>query len=101
MKGLLPTADLNALDGALCYRLARPDADSKIGPDLWFGTDLGDWRNGNAMEAVQVCRVCPVRLACVQQAVRRNEQHGIWGGVDFSDPGQKRRAKSLGLRGAA
>ncbi|HEY9410657.1 MAG TPA: WhiB family transcriptional regulator [Jiangellaceae bacterium] len=35
----------------------------------------------NVIEAVRVCRSCPVRVECLQYALDNNERWGIWGGV--------------------
>lgn len=35
-------------------------------------------------EAKQVCRLCPVRLACRQWAMEHRE-HGVWGGTSEGD----------------
>lgn len=37
-----------------------------------------------------VCRRCPVREACLNEALSRNESSGIWGGTD---PGERRAMK--------
>lgn len=34
--------------------------------------------------ALMICAECPVRLRCLNYAVRNDERFGIWGGVDFS-----------------
>lgn len=34
--------------------------------------------------ALLICAECPVRLRCLNYAVRNDERYGIWGGVDFS-----------------
>ena len=31
-------------------------------------------------QAVQVCKGCPVRAACLAEALARDERHGVWGG---------------------
>lgn len=38
--------------------------------------------------AKAICAICPVRLECLQYALRINEQHGVWGGLNE----QERRA---------
>ena len=30
-------------------------------------------------QAVQVCKTCPVRAACLNEALARHEPHGVWG----------------------
>lgn len=34
--------------------------------------------------ALLICAECPVRLRCLNYAVRNDEHNGIWGGVDFA-----------------
>ena len=48
-------------------------------PGLWFPAP-GDSR-GHAQAAKRICRVCPVRAACLAWALQRRELHGIWGGL--------------------
>jgi len=43
--------------------------------------------------AFLICAECPSRLRCLNFAVRNNEPHGIWGGVDFSK--LKKRERNL------
>jgi WhiB family redox-sensing transcriptional regulator len=52
-------------------------------PDLFFA-------DGRVAEAKQVCAGCPVRQACLEQALRKREGHGVWGGADE----EERRALS-------
>lgn len=35
-------------------------------------------------KAKSVCRVCPVRLECLAYALCRDEDDGIWGGVNLA-----------------
>ena len=51
---------------ALCRDLATAN---------FFSDDLDD-----IAEAKKVCLACPVRTECLDAAVRRGEQYGIWGG---------------------
>lgn len=37
-----------------------------------------------ADEAEEICHGCPLLKACYDFAVANSEQHGIWGGIDFS-----------------
>lgn len=34
-------------------------------------------------QAVEVCRICPVRIACLKFAVLNNIEYGVWGGYDM------------------
>ncbi len=51
----------------------------KVNPE-WFFTEDTDLE----IQAIAVCRSCPVRYECLEYAKTsnrgRNEQHGIWGG---------------------
>lgn len=44
-------------------------------PDWWYPTD------GTARQARGICAGCPVRGDCLQAALVRVEEHGIWGGT--------------------
>lgn len=44
--------------------------------DLWFPV-----RGDNGGKAKAFCRRCPVRVACLTNAVARNEEFGVWGGA--------------------
>ena len=73
------------LDGAAC-RAADPE--------LFFAPDderPAD-RETRVAWAVTVCHGCPVQVACYAAAVANGEQHGIWGGVDFTRTRRQRRA---------
>lgn len=56
-------------------------------PEQFF-PDVG----ANTRDARQVCAECPVRKACLQYALNRQEQHGIWGGLSARD---RRRLKLI------
>lgn len=34
-----------------------------------------------AAPGVAICRSCPVRLSCLDHAVRAGEEYGVWGGL--------------------
>lgn len=38
--------------------------------------------------AKAMCTRCPVADICFGEAIRRDERHGIWGGVQFGCPGE-------------
>lgn len=46
--------------------------------DPWFSTDQTE-----RQYAARLCHRCPLLLACMKDALARDEQHGVWGGVDF------------------
>lgn len=33
------------------------------------------------LKVKQICYSCPVRSACLYEAISRNDKHGMWGGV--------------------
>ena len=59
-------ADLPDLSAGLC---------KEIDPDLWYPE-----KGGPTQDAKQVCRRCPVQLACLQYALDNDERFGVWGG---------------------
>jgi WhiB family transcriptional regulator, redox-sensing transcriptional regulator len=44
-------------------------------PDLWFAESPSHVETAKAL-----CRECPVRDACLAEAVERREPWGVWGG---------------------
>lgn len=45
---------------------------------------------GSARRAVAICAECPVRSHCLDDALARKEEFGIWGGLS---PRERRRMK--------
>lgn len=41
-----------------------------------------DEREARERQAKAICAVCPVRMECLEYAVRIREPHGIWGGLN-------------------
>jgi WhiB family redox-sensing transcriptional regulator len=73
-------------------------------PDAWFppATRRYGIRAKAVRLAVTVCRACPVRAECAQEAIDHDERAGIWGGVDLGDDGTPRTAHTTkALRRAA
>lgn len=58
-------------------------------PDLWFPT-----RGEETAEAKQICAGCPVREPCLEYALRKNEQWGIWGGMSRRERDRVRRDRA-------
>jgi WhiB family redox-sensing transcriptional regulator len=79
----------NAVYGLLRHSEAYPwllDASCRyINGDHWY-PEQGDRYD----YALLVCQACPVRLDCLHEALRRGEQHGIWGGYT---PAERKRMK--------
>jgi WhiB family redox-sensing transcriptional regulator len=42
-------------------------------------------KGGSTREAKKVCADCPVREACLEYALERDERYGIWGGMSERD----------------
>lgn len=66
-----------------------------LGKDVFFPVrGHGDHRPyRRAVEYAQtICSTCPEQIRCYRDAKQRHEQHGIWGGINFSDrrrPGEQ------------
>ncbi|GAC1381435.1 MAG: WhiB family transcriptional regulator [Acidimicrobiales bacterium] len=59
-------------------------------PDGTEGRDPYMW-------ARRVCADCPVRLECLDYALRANEVHGMWGGATpLERRGMKRKSRAVG-----
>lgn len=58
-------------------------------PDLWFPEPSTDRPLVNPKT---ICRECPVREQCLDYAMRRKEQFGIWGGLS-ADQMKNRRSR--------
>lgn len=48
--------------------------------DIFFSLDDLDQKN-----ALELCKACPVRRECLQDALEQHEMYGIWGGTTESD----------------
>ena len=42
-------------------------------------------------KAKAVCTLCPVRMQCLDYALRNSIRHGIWGGLDGEERARERR----------
>lgn len=51
-------------------------------PEIFF-PEKGDIGN-RVNEAKQICAECPVRQQCLDYAIANREEHGIWGGLSYS-----------------
>lgn len=47
------------------------------GRDLFFGDDVN--------EAKRICADCPVRLECLDYAIRNSIEDGVWGGQTYQE----------------
>jgi len=53
---------------------------SQVDPEVWF-PELG----GSVKSAKRICNRCPVRPQCLDQALERDEEFGVWGGMSPRD----------------
>lgn len=49
-------------------------------PDLWFAESPAELER-----AKQLCAGCPIKAACLDSALTRQEPWGVWGGEIFED----------------
>lgn len=59
-------------------------------PDLFFDRE-------NVEAAKEICRTCPVRQPCLQEAMDFREPRGVWGGL--TAPERRALRKQLGSTG--
>lgn len=66
-----------------------------VDPELFFHPEgeTGKLRRDRETEAKKVCADCPVRALCLDYALERREQYGVWGGT-----GEEERAALLLVR---
>jgi WhiB family redox-sensing transcriptional regulator len=62
---------------------------AQVGGDLWFPE-----HRDNGHEAKRICLACPVRTACLQDALDTGERHSIRGGLSGWQRVQLRRTKT-------
>lgn len=55
-------------------------------------------RGGDVKEALKICGQCPVRLACLDYALRERINHGIWGGTSERQRRKMRRLNQIPQR---
>lgn len=63
---------------------------------LCRGSNPAEWfpeRGDPHMDQKRLCGACPVREVCLEDALSRGEQHGIWGGTSERQRRQMRRAR--------
>jgi WhiB family transcriptional regulator, redox-sensing transcriptional regulator len=63
---------------------------------LFFGPDRepGPEREIREAKAKAVCQLCPVRVQCLNYALRNSIRHGIWGGLKEEERARERRRRA-------
>jgi WhiB family transcriptional regulator, redox-sensing transcriptional regulator len=75
------------LDRAACQGMDAP---------LFFGPD-GEARPEREIreaKAQAVCKLCPVRVQCLDYALRNSIRYGIWGGLSPEERSRERRRRA-------
>ncbi len=72
-----------------------------VDPELFFPIGDGGPAVAQVAEAKRVCAACPVRAACLEWAMARNEKDGVWGGLDETERHRERRLRLRRRRGYA
>lgn len=65
--------------------------------DLFFPTAAQE----GAEAAKAICEGCPVRVECLEAALERREEHGVWGGTTVEERTRIRRQRARARRAAA
>lgn len=63
-------------------------------PELFFGGGDGEAALSQVAQAKRVCSQCPVRQPCLNWAVVKGEQHGVWGGLSESERRTDKRRRA-------
>jgi WhiB family transcriptional regulator, redox-sensing transcriptional regulator len=63
---------------------------------LFFGPDdeAGPEREIREAKAKAICKPCPVRVQCLDYALRNSIRHGIWGGLNEEERARERRRRA-------
>ena len=91
MSSITETFDIIAADGSSWIREALCGS-GDYDCDLWF-PEPGE--RAKAALAIRICRRCPARLRCLEEALERGDERGIRGGVTAN-----RRTRMLRKRDA-
>ena len=64
-------------------------------PELFYPPPDSD---DGSEPAKAICAVCPVRIECLEYAVRIHEPHGVWGGLNEAERRMLVRQRERDLR---
>lgn len=74
-RGAEPAAT-TALELGLAPARTESAPCASVDPDEWFPED-----GRQALRAKAICRRCPLRTQCLDDALARGEEYGVWGGL--------------------
>ncbi|MCW2718246.1 MAG: uncharacterized protein JWR81_2068 [Pseudonocardia sp.] len=69
-----------------------------VDPEIFFPVGSGRLAQDEALVAKAVCHGCAVRSECLDWAMRRGHEFGVWGGLDADERQDLhlRRTRSVG-----
>lgn len=70
-------------------------------PDLFFPVGTGGPALLQVEQAKAVCRRCPVRQACLRQALAEGQDSGVWGGLSEEERRSLKRRNARARRARA
>lgn len=78
---------MSAPSGAVLEMWTEQALCRKADPEVFF-PPKGD----AGKQAKQICAQCPVRTECLDYAIKADEKHGIWGGLNRAERQRATRA---------
>lgn len=94
--GFEPAGGLwDALGLAEGWEWARDGLCAQTDPEVFFPE-----KGRSNAAAKRVCVACPVRVACLDAALARNERFGVWGGLSERERRRLQHAEGLPARPA-
>jgi WhiB family transcriptional regulator, redox-sensing transcriptional regulator len=60
---------------------------------LFFPEEESEHLDRQSADAKSVCADCPVKMACLEFALRTNQPDGIWGGMNETERRRERRRR--------
>lgn len=79
--------------------VSKPEA-ACIGADPEIFFPVGEIGSANLLqieEAKTYCRRCPIKRGCLEDALIRGTQYGVWGGTSEADRRNLLRRRGLGV----
>lgn len=67
------------LNNAACAFYTK---DGVVDADIWFSKDGTE----GAQKAFSICAICQISAECLDFALDTQQEYGIWGGVQLTDP---------------